>query len=70
MTGDFLIGYTGDQVVVQPSCQIGVAYNESARPVKFKGKATIRSNTVIYGDVYKRQEPTPWLTVMFKLVIS
>lgn len=36
---------------IQPGAQIGLRYREDAKAVSFGGAATIRSGTVIYGDV-------------------
>ena len=54
MNADFeLLGFVGDEgiVVIQPGAQIGLRYRADAKPVEFLGKAVVRSNSVIYGDV-------------------
>lgn len=55
MSADFeLLGFIGDEtrVVIQPGAQIGLRYHPDARPVEFAGKAVVRSNSVLYGDVF------------------
>ena len=40
-----------DSVVVQPGTTIGLRYNESAGPVTIGSDSTVRTGSIIYGDV-------------------
>ncbi|MDD3230430.1 MAG: acyltransferase [Oscillospiraceae bacterium] len=43
--------YVGNDVVIQQNCIVGLKYNENCGPVEFKGKATVRAGSIMYGDI-------------------
>ena len=52
MSANFSHRYEGDgRVTIQPLAMVGLEYTPGAGPVRFAGDATVRSHTVIYGDV-------------------
>ena len=52
MSANFSHRYEGDgRVTIQPLAIVGLEYTPGAGPVRFAGDATVRSHTVIYGDV-------------------
>jgi acetyltransferase-like isoleucine patch superfamily enzyme len=41
----------GDKVTIQPNCIVGLKYKEDCQPVEIGDQSTIRSGSILYGDV-------------------